>query len=46
MIFNGKRFDIGNKLGFLKTNILYGLQDEEIRDDLREWLIAFTAGLK
>ena len=46
LIFNGKRFDIGNKLGFLKTNILYGLQDEEIRDDLREWLIAFTAGLK
>ncbi|HPV18908.1 MAG TPA: UTP--glucose-1-phosphate uridylyltransferase GalU [Prolixibacteraceae bacterium] len=46
LIFNGKRFDIGNKLGFLKTNIQYGLQDEEIRDDLREWLIAFTAGLK
>lgn len=38
MKFNGKRYDIGNKLGFLKTNIEFGLKDPEIRDNLKEWL--------
>lgn len=41
LIFNGKRYDIGNKLGFLKTNLIYGLNDEEIREDLRDWLKSF-----
>lgn len=41
LIFNGKRYDIGNKLGFLKTNLIYGLNDEEIREDLKDWLKSF-----
>ncbi len=45
LIFNGKRYDIGNKLGFLKTNLIYGLTDEEIGDELKEWLISFTRGI-
>jgi len=45
LIFNGKRYDIGNKLGFLKTNIIYGLNDEEIGDELRAWLKSFTENL-
>ncbi len=42
LVFNGKRYDIGNKLGFLKTNIIYGLMDEEIGEELKKWLLAFS----
>ena len=36
--FNGKRFDCGNKLGFLKATIEYGLNHKEISSDLRNYL--------
>ncbi len=39
---DGTRYDIGNKMGFLKTNIIYGLQDEEIGDELKIWLKEFV----
>lgn len=45
MVFRGKRYDIGNKLGFLKTNLIYGLNDREIGDELKEWLVSFTRRL-
>lgn len=45
LIFNGKRYDIGNKLGFLKTNLIYGLNDEEIGEELKEWLKMFIEKL-
>ena len=45
MKFNGKRYDIGNKMGFLKTNIEFGLQDPEIGDSLRIWLKEFASEL-
>ncbi len=35
--FDGTRFDVGNKLDFVKTNLLFGLE----RDDMREELVAF-----
>lgn len=34
----GARYDIGNKLDFLKTNLLYGLQRPDIAKDLREFI--------
>lgn len=43
--FKGTRYDIGNKLDFLKTNIIYGLMHEEIGDYLREWLKDFSKEL-
>jgi len=45
MKFNGKRYDIGNKMGFLKTNIEFGLKDPEIRDSLKDWLKEFAGEL-
>jgi len=39
--FSGARYDIGNKLDFIKTNIVFGLK----RDDLREELQAFINDL-
>ena len=43
--FKGTRYDIGNKLDFLKTNIIYGLEHEEVGKPLREWLKTFAAEL-
>jgi len=43
--FQGTRYDIGNKLDFIKTNIIYGLMHEEIGDHLRVWLKEFSKEL-
>jgi UTP--glucose-1-phosphate uridylyltransferase len=43
--FEGKRYDIGNKLDFLKTNIEYGLKHKEIGKQLREYLIELSKTL-
>jgi UTP--glucose-1-phosphate uridylyltransferase len=43
--FKGTRYDIGNKLDFIKTNIIYGLMHEEIGDPLRKWLKKFSGDL-
>ena len=36
--FTGKRFDCGNKLGFLKATIEYGLNHQEISSELKSYL--------
>jgi len=36
--FEGKRYDIGNKLDFIKTNLLFGLHDDILGEELRIWL--------
>ena len=36
--FEGKRYDMGNKLGILKANIEVGLKHPEIKEGLREYL--------
>ncbi|WP_027129367.1 UTP--glucose-1-phosphate uridylyltransferase GalU [Fusobacterium perfoetens] len=36
--FQGKRYDIGNKIGLLKANIEFGLRNEETREDLIKYL--------
>ncbi|MGG0413141.1 UTP--glucose-1-phosphate uridylyltransferase GalU [Peribacillus simplex] len=36
--FEGKRYDVGEKLGFVKTTLEFALQNEEIKDDLVEFL--------
>lgn len=38
MKFKVIRYDIGNKMGFLKTNIEFVLKDPGIGEDLNEWL--------
>lgn len=45
MKFNGKRYDIGDKLGFIKTNIEFGLKDPEIGEALRNWLKKYSGEL-
>jgi UTP--glucose-1-phosphate uridylyltransferase len=38
--FNGKRFDVGDKFGFMTTSIEYGLKHPEIKDKLHDYIIA------
>jgi UTP--glucose-1-phosphate uridylyltransferase len=45
MKFTGKRYDIGDKMGFIKTNVEFGLKDPEIRDSLKKWLKNFVTEL-
>jgi UTP--glucose-1-phosphate uridylyltransferase len=37
--FEGKRYDVGEKLGFVKTTIEFALQNEEINEELLEYLM-------
>ncbi|MGX7351017.1 UTP-glucose-1-phosphate uridylyltransferase [Enterococcus canis] len=43
--FKGKRFDVGDKFGFMKTSIEYGLTHPEVKDNLREFIIELGAEL-
>lgn len=44
--FKGIRYDVGDKFGFLKTSIEYGLTHPEVKDNLREYLIEISETLK
>lgn len=43
--FKGKRYDVGDKFGFMKTSIEYGLEHPEVKDNLREYIIELGAEL-
>ena len=36
--FSGQRFDCGSKLGFIKANMAFALQREELGAELKQWL--------
>jgi UTP--glucose-1-phosphate uridylyltransferase len=36
--FKGKRYDAGDKLGYIKANIAYALKRPELREGLLEWM--------
>ena len=38
VVFEGERYDLGSKLGFLKANVCRALQHEEVKEDFREFL--------
>lgn len=37
--FTGKRYDVGDKFGFMKTSIDYALRHPQVKDDLKRYLI-------
>ena len=37
--FTGKRYDVGDKFGFLKTSIEYGLQHPEVKSELETFIL-------
>lgn len=36
--FEGKRYDVGEKLGFVKTTLEFALQNEDIKEELTTYL--------
>lgn len=39
MLYSGKRYDIGNKLEWLKANVELALKDKELGKEFKKWLI-------
>lgn len=37
--FKGKRYDVGDKFGFMKTSIDYALKHPQVKDDLKQFII-------
>jgi UTP--glucose-1-phosphate uridylyltransferase len=44
--FEGVRYDCGSKLGYLKANVEYGLQHDELAAEFRAYLSELTASWK
>lgn len=44
--FKGERYDVGDKFGFLKTTIQYGLKHPQVRDDLRAYILELSKELE
>ena len=38
--FEGTRYDVGDKFGFMTTSINYGLTHPEVKDKLKDFIIA------
>ncbi len=38
MVFDGIRYDMGSRLGYLKANIEFGLRDEQLKEELVNYL--------
>jgi UTP-glucose-1-phosphate uridylyltransferase len=41
-LFDGKRFDCGNKIGFLEANVAFALNRQDLAADFREVLTRYT----
>ncbi|UQS83253.1 UTP--glucose-1-phosphate uridylyltransferase GalU [Bombilactobacillus thymidiniphilus] len=44
--FKGDRFDVGDKFGYMKTSIEYGLSHPEVKEQLREYIIGLAQKLQ
>ena len=44
--FKGQRYDVGDKLGFMKTSIDYGLKHPEVKDGLKNYILELAATFK
>ncbi|QRZ62144.1 UTP--glucose-1-phosphate uridylyltransferase GalU [Rothia sp. ZJ932] len=45
VVFKGRRFDTGDKLSYLKANIILAAEREDLGPDLRAWVKEFAAEL-
>lgn len=44
--FKGERYDVGEKLGFVKTTIQFALNDEEMSEDIKEFIKTLKLWIK
>lgn len=40
--FKGQRYDVGDKFGFLKTSIQYGLEHDQVKEELHDYILALA----
>ena len=43
--FEGKRYDVGEKLGFIKTTIEMALQREDLKDEVYDFIKEILKGI-
>lgn len=43
--FEGTRYDLGDRLGFLKANVEYGLRDKDLHDGFKEYILELAKKL-
>ncbi|SFH91295.1 UDP-glucose pyrophosphorylase [Tindallia magadiensis] len=44
-IFEGKRYDVGDKMGFLQATVEFALKREDLKEPFKQYLKEFTKGL-
>ena len=44
--FTGTRYDVGDKYGFMKTSIEYGLKHPQIKDDLKQLILELSDDIR
>lgn len=44
--FEGKRYDVGDKFGYIKANVEFALKSEEIGEDTKEYILSLADSLK
>ncbi|HCN39234.1 UTP--glucose-1-phosphate uridylyltransferase GalU [Rothia sp. (in: high G+C Gram-positive bacteria)] len=45
VVFKGRRFDTGDKLSYLKANVILAAENDDLGEDLRQWIKEFAAGI-
>lgn len=43
--FKGKRYDVGNKMGFLSATVEFALRRDDLKDDMKSYLEALMANM-
>lgn len=43
VVFKGRRFDTGDKLSYLKANVILAAENDDLGADLRQWIKEFAA---
>ena len=46
LVFDGIRYDMGSRLGYLKANVEFGLRDSELQEPLKEYLKSLVENFK
>lgn len=46
VVFDGRRYDTGDRAEWIKANVRLGVEHEELGEELRQWLLEFADGLK
>lgn len=46
VVFDGRRYDTGDRAEWIKANLRLGVEHEELGSELRQWLIEFADQLK